>query len=145
MTHVTPLMRKAFTADRPLYVRITPTGFRIDDRPLHELRGRISNLRLRRRRFDADGTVDCESPDGLVARDGTKCELCRHPRCRPFLRLHLRDDNSTYVLDLGGSSARNLIAMEAEAHASGSELEDWTLLLTVLDRQDWAEVAFERI
>jgi len=137
------LTRRAFTPPTTRLVRITRDGFLIEGHPLPELAGRVARTSLLRKLFD-DGRLLCHSPDGLHAHNGTPCNHCRHPRCRPHLRLHLAQESTRYILDLPPTSARNLLALEDQALASGLPLHSWTLRLTVRNRGDWGEVAFQR-
>ena len=136
-------LRRAFTSPTPLFVRVSRDGFRIDDEPMTEIVGRVRNTRLLRKLF-MDGALVCDSPDGEIARNGTQCAVCAHPRCRPMLRVTLVRDSALYVLDLGATSVRNFFALQDQAAACGADLEDWTLRATVLPRDTWGEVTFER-
>jgi hypothetical protein len=135
-------LRASFRSTRIVLVRILPGGFRAKDTLLTELTGRITRLRLLRKRFDK-GTLVCDSTDGIEARNGTLCDACRHPRCRPWLRIWLGTDQATYVLDLAVVSAGNLLALEEIARHRGEDLHELTLTLSVVDHGSWGEVMFE--
>ena len=137
-------LRRAFAAPTPLLVRVSRDGFRVEDDTLSEIVGRLRNARLLRKLFK-DGVLVCDSPDGITARNATLCADCAHPRCRPVLRITLVRDAVLYVLDLSAVSARNYFDIEDQAAACGTELEAWTLRATVLPRDTWGEVIFERL
>ena len=137
-------LRRVFAAPTPLLVRVSRDGFRVEDDTLSEIVGRLRGARLLRKLFK-DGALACDSPDGITARNGTLCADCAHPRCRPVLRITLVRDSALYVLDLSTASARNFFDIEDQAAACGAELEGWTLRATVLPRDTWGEVTFERL
>ena len=137
-------LRRAFAAPTPLFVRVSREGFIIDDEPVTEIVGRVRSTRLLRKLFK-DGVLACDSTDGVVARDGTRCADCAHPRCRPLLRVSLAHDAALYILDLSTTSARNFFAIEDQATACGADIADWTLRATTLARDNWGEVCFERL
>jgi hypothetical protein len=137
-------IRDAFRRPAPCFIRVTSTGFLIDGKTCLDLVGRPATYRLLRKLFE-DGQLVCDSPDGLTARNGTLCDACRHPRCRPLLRLHLVGTTSNYVLDLPASSAENFFAVEDQALAEGDRIDRWTLHLTVTPNGTWGEVHFERL
>ena len=137
-------LREAFQRNTYLAVRITPSGFEVDEHHYDELHGRALQTSLNRRLFE-DGVLACRSADGITAENGTLCDECRHPRCQPKLRLELAFGKTVFVLDLAPTSARNLFAMEDRAEAEGARLIDWTLRLAVTDRGNWGEVTFERV
>jgi len=136
-------LRRAFTAPTHLLVRVSRDGFLIHDELVTEIFGRVRTTRLLRKLFK-DGALVCDSTDGVVARNGTRCAECAHPRCRPALRLTLVRDCALYVLDLSAASARNFFAIEDQAAACGADIEAWTLRATVLARDTWGEVTFDR-
>ena len=111
MNAIQDSLRRAFASPTPLLVRVTRDGFVIEDESVSEIVGRVRSKRLLRKLFK-DGALACDSTDGQVARDGTRCADCAHPRCRPFLRLALVRDSALYVLDLGTTSVRNFFAIE---------------------------------
>lgn len=137
-------LRDAFR--KPLYlpVRVTPDGFDVDQHHYPELQGRILKASLARKLFD-DGFLACSSPDGIRAEDGTLCDHCRHPRCQPRLRIQLACDRLVYILDLPPTSAENFFALEDRADAQGARLVDWNVRLSVINREHWGEVTFEKI
>jgi hypothetical protein len=142
--HHTRHLRHAFARPPTLLVKISPKGFLIDDELHDQLTGRITRVRLLRKLFEDDVLV-CDSADGTRARNGTLCDDCRHPRCRPQLRVHLHDGRAVYILDLALTSAQNLFRIDDQAAAQDVPLDDWVLRLTVCDRDRWGEVRFERI
>jgi hypothetical protein len=144
MTALDRSLRLAFAAQTPLFVRVCRDGFLIGDEPVNEIVGRLRSARLLRKMF-RDGVLFCDSPDGITARNGTRCADCAHPRCRPALRLSLARDSALYVLDLATTSARNFFDLEDHAQACGVNVEDWTLRATVRPRDTWGEVHFERV
>ncbi len=123
-------------------VRVTSRGFVIGGGVIEELRGRVVLMRLKRKRFE-DGKLLCHSLDGHWSRSGIYCADCLHPQCRPFLCINLRCWSVIYYLELGWTSARNLLEVEDRARGEGRELSEWTLRLTVFDRGEWGEVRFE--
>ncbi len=135
--------RLAFQKPHPVLVRVTPKEFLIDDNPFERLEGRVSKTQLIRKFFE-DHVLVCDSPDGTVARNGTRCEQCLHPRCRPQLRIHLAQGSVIYVIDLAITSANNYFLLEDQARRQGERIEDWTLVLSVVDHNYWGEVRFER-
>ena len=141
-----PLFR-AFAAPLTRLVKLTPEGFLIRDEGgeevCPELSGRLRKMQLLRKRFE-DHLLVCQSADGATADDGTACEGCLHPRCRPQLRIHLAEGPAVYVIDLNVTSARNLLALQEQAEAAGGALEDWTLRAAVVPRGYWGEVRFTR-
>jgi hypothetical protein len=50
-----------------------------------------------------------------------------------------------HLLELGPSSARNLIAIEDAAFRHQAQLWDWPLRLTIENREHWGEVRFQRL
>ena len=136
-------LHEAFHKPPVRLVRILPDGFLTEGRRFVQLTGRIARTRLLRKRFEA-GALVCDSPDGIQARNGTICDACRHPDCRPWLRVHLATTEEVYLLDLAVVSARNLLALEEEAAQQGTDLTRWTLRLTVTSHGRWGEVRFER-
>lgn len=137
-------MRQAFQTSTKTFVRVTPKGFLLGEEVLEALQGRITGVSLLRKLFQ-DSMLVCDSTDGIRARNGMLCAECCHPRCQPRLRIQLAQGRVIYVLDLAITSAENLFSMEDEAKAEGQELLDWTLRLTVVNREYWGEVRFERI
>jgi hypothetical protein len=139
------LIYQAFQEPVRIFARVTPQGFMIGSGDaIPALEGRVSELGLRRKRFE-DGSLRCHSLDGVRSRTGIACDLCRHPDCRPQLRIHLADGSLLYILDLGWTSAKNLIAVIQELEAAGERLVDWPLRLTVIPQQHWGEVRFEKL
>ena len=137
-------LRRAFAQASTFPVKISPRGFLIRDELSPELTGRVGKTHLVRKLFE-HGVLICNSKDGRQARNGTLCPECRHPRCRPQLRIHLHEEPVIYILDLAFTSAQRLLDLETEALEEGVRLDQWTLKLTVLDRGYWGEVCFERI
>jgi hypothetical protein len=137
-------LRRTFAKPTALLVRISPKGFLILDELSRELTGRIGKTHLVRKLFE-DGVLICDSKDGRRARNGTLCPECRHPQCRPLLRIHLHWETVVYILDLAFTSAQNLLALETEALEERLQLSQWTLRLTVRDHGYWGEVLFERV
>lgn len=136
-------IRRAFLLPTQLLVRVNPHGFVVADETVTELSGRLHQVRLIRKLFE-NGTLVCDSADGVEARNGTMCDACRHPRCRPQLRIVLDRGAVHYLLDVNATSARNLIALEDELTAEGLRIEDCPVKLTVVPRGHWPEVRFER-
>ena len=136
-------IRVAF--QRPVYfpVKVTSEGFQTDSDFFPELTGRIIKSTLVRRLFE-DGSPVCSSPDGIRAENGILCDECRHPLCRPRLRIQLAAGPSVYVMDLPPTSAHNLFLLEDQAAARGEKLVNWTLRLSVFGHDHWGEVLFER-
>ena len=146
MNHPNRQLQMAFRRPTTLLVKVSPKGFvlgAIDDEPVAELTGRIVITRVIRKRFE-DGVLVCDAPDGTLARNGTTCRQCQHPRCRPLLRCHLADRGVVYIIDLACTSAENLFAIEDQAADVGDQLEDWHLRLRIVDRGYWGEVQFVR-
>ena len=135
---------EAFLARVFVPVRVTRKGFLYHGELGSELQGRIAKRQLVRKLFEESRLV-CDSKDGIRARDGTLCEECRHPRCRPQLRIQLAQGSTTFVMDLATTSAQNLLSIEGKAKAAGDHLQDWELRLAVLDQDTWGEVTFERV
>lgn len=143
-TVITPELRRAFADTAPLLVRVTQDGFLVDGDVQPELVGHVTRADLLRKLFQ-DGKLLCNSTDGVTARNGTVCAECRHPRCRPQIRLALAGNDATHIIDLGTTSARNLFAVADEAQRDGATLDGWLLRLTVQPREGWGEVHFERL
>jgi len=137
--------RQAFLRPLLVPVRVRPEGFFLDGKPppLEALQGRLTRVVLLRKRFH-EGSLICFSPDGVEGRDGTPCQQCLHPDCRPHLRVHLRSTAYLFIIDLVVRSAENLLRLEEEAEAEGRELVDLTLHLTVVNHDRWGEVCFKR-
>jgi hypothetical protein len=135
-------IRDAFHRSASRFVRVTANGFLLDGQLCSELVGRPASYRLLRKLFE-DGQLVCDSPDGQQARNGTICDACRHPRCRPILRLHLVGTSSNYILDLTASSAENFFSVEDQALAAGQRLDGLLLRLTVAPNGTWGKVHFE--
>jgi len=135
-------LRGAFAQPALFLVKLQPDGFEIDGQSYQELAGRIIKTRLLRKLFE-DGSLSCQSKDGVTADNGIACDQCRHPRCRPILRIQLLEQQRRYLIDLNASSAHNLFALEDRLHVAGQPLADTRLRLTVFNHGQWAEVQFE--
>jgi hypothetical protein len=136
--------RRAFARPTVVLVRVSSKGFLLGQDRVAELHGRITQQRLLRKLFQ-DGDLACDSTDGIRARNGTLCDECRHPQCRPWLRIHLARDDRLYVVDLAVTSAQNLLELENQAEAVGERLDDWTVKLTIRERGNWGEVCFQKL
>lgn len=136
-------IREAFRLPTPVLVHVAAGDLVVAGKRESALIGRIIHVQLRRRLVQW-GRVNCESPDGIEARDGTLCDECRHPQCRPRLRIYIDRGATHWVLDLGRASARNLLVLEDAIVADGLRLEDCPLRLTVVPRSAPSEVRFER-
>jgi hypothetical protein len=132
-------VRREFGRECYSYVKVTPRGFDLDDEILEELRGRVVKAAIIRKRFE-DGALVCDSKDGVKGRDGLVCDQCRHPRCRPMMRIHFLCAGIHLVIDLAPSSANNLVALEQRGDV---DLETTELQISVLDRGHWGEVVFQ--
>jgi hypothetical protein len=139
-------LRRAFQRPAVFPVRITPKGFVVEGEllPLPALRGRIAKTVLVRKLFE-DGFLVCDSKDGIRSRKGVLCDECRHPSCRPLVRMQLADGPLVHLLDLPFTSAKNFFALEDEAQRAGVSLASWLLELTVTDHETWGEVRFTRL
>jgi hypothetical protein len=137
-------LRRAFDPPTWLFVRVAADGFHVDGKTRQELVGRIFRTELRRKLFK-DGELACESRDGITGKDDIRCDDCRHPRCRPMLRVALAAGSVRYVLDLASRSAQNLFALEDLADEEDLELEDLVVRVTVTSHDSWGEVCFERV
>lgn len=139
-------IREAFQKPLSLWVKVTPNGFLLqgESSPLRDLQGRVAGLRLVRKLFRS-GSLACQSPDGIRARDGTACSECLHPLCRPQLRIRLATAKAHCIFDLSGRSAENLLVLQEQLDAEGFDLLDVVLRLTVIDQGQWGEVHFERL
>jgi hypothetical protein len=135
--------RNAFAQNTYVFVRVTPGGFVGHGIARETLEGRVLKAHLVRKRFE-DGQLTCDAQDGITARDGTRCDACRHPLCAPQLRIHLRQGSTTYVLDLAVTSAQNFIALDEAITATGGQLESEDLVLRVHPHGHWGEVLFRR-
>jgi hypothetical protein len=135
-------LRRAFAQDSLFFVRLLPDGFEIDGQSYHELSGRILKTVLIRKLFE-DGTLVCQSKDGRTADNGTACEQCLNPRCRPILRIQLAEQNMRYLIDLNASSAKNLFTLEDRLQAAGQVFSNTHLKLTVCNHGHWGEVLFD--
>jgi hypothetical protein len=144
MTDPKAAIRQAFLLPTQFLARVTTQGFLVDDQPVAELSGRLHQLRLVRKLF-ANGALACDSPDGVEARNATLGDPCRHPRCRPPLRIVLDRGTVHYLLDVNATSARNLLALEDELATEGIPIEGCPLKLTVVSRGHWPEVRFHRL
>lgn len=137
-------IRRAFAPVSTVPVRVTAEGFVVAGHEVEVLCGRVVRTSLVRKLFE-DAVLVCDSLDGIRARNGTKCDICRHPRCRPQLRIWLADGSLRYLIDLPTTSAQNYFTIEDEAQAQRIPIDDWQLKLTVVDRGQWGEVRFERV
>jgi hypothetical protein len=135
-------LRRAFAQDTLFFVRLKTDGFEIDGQAYSELTGRILKTILIRKLFE-DGAMVCQSKDGRTAENGTACEACKTPRCRPILRIQLAEQNLRYLVDLNASSAHNLFALEDRLLADGRSLADTHVKLTVRTHGHWGEVLFQ--
>ncbi len=133
--------RREFGRECYTYVKVTPHGFDVDDDILEELRGRVVKAMVIRKRFE-DGALVCDSKDGVNGRDGLVCAQCRHPRCRPMMRIHFFCGGINLVIDLAPTSAQNLVALEQRGDV---DLETAELDIAVLDRGHWGEVTFQML
>ena len=140
-----PRIRRAFGRPAFRFVRVTPTGFVIEDEdPVDELTGRIRKTHLVRKLF-SEGTLACDSKDGITARNGTLCDECRHPRCHANLRVHIQEGPAVHVLDLAPSAAKALLAFADVLEAKHIELDDVPVRLTVEDKGHWGLVHIDRL
>mgnify|MGYP001236370613 FL=1 len=137
-------MRRAFAKPTVLLVRVSPKDFLLGQDRVTALYGRITQQRLLRKLFQ-EGDLVCDATDGLRARNGTSCDACRHPQCRPWLRIHLASQDRLYIVDLAVTSAQNLLDLEDQAIAAGARLHDWTVKLTIRERGSWGEVCFQKL
>jgi hypothetical protein len=137
-------LRGAFARAALFLVKLLPEGFEIDGQSYDELGGRVVKTGLLRKLFE-DGALSCQSKDGLTADNGSACEQCRQPRCRPILRVQLLEQQRRYLIDLNASSAQNLFAVEDQLQAAGQKLAETRLRLTVCNHGQWGEVKFERL
>lgn len=120
------------------YVRVTPKGFDVDGEIIEHLRGHVVKAAVIRKRFE-NGELVCESKDGIVGKDGLVCDQCRHPRCRPMMRIHFLCGGVHLVIDLAPTSSQNLVALEQRDHVNLATTE---LQIAVVDRGHWGEVVF---
>jgi hypothetical protein len=139
-------LRQAFSRPVPMPLKVTPEGFLMKGKPpvIEEIQGRIVKTTFQRKLF-REGALRCYSPDGLRARDGTWCQECLHPECRPQLRVHLHSPTFLFLLDLSSRSAKNFLQLQDEVEEEGRVLIDWILRLRVLNHGHWGEVQFERL
>lgn len=136
-------IREAFRMPTPISVRIAVDHFLVDGDAVPVLTGRLLRTQFLRKLVQ-HGALACYAPDGAESTEGVYCDDCRHPRCRPYLRLYLDRGAVHLVLDLGPASARNLLALEDDLVADGLHLEHCPLRLTVTPRGSWGEVRFQR-
>lgn len=134
-------IRRAFTQESIFFVRLRTDGFEIDGQAYSELAGRILKTVLIRKLFE-DGAMVCQSKDGQTAENGTACDACNNPRCKPILRIQLAEQNLRYLVDLNASSAHNLFALEDRLQADARSLADTHVKLTVRSHGHWGEVLF---
>ena len=135
-------LRGAFQRPITVLVKIAKDGFRIDDDLTTSIEGRVVKTMLLRKRFDGSVLI-CDSQDGITARNGTACDSCRHPICRPQLRIYVHDGVVSHVIDLAATSARNFFRVEDEVARRELSLADVVVRLTVVDRHHWGEVRFQ--
>ncbi len=140
-----PPERRLFARPPTRLVRVRPGGFEFQDtgEVVPEILGHVTAHRGQRKLF-LEGILACQSSDAVVAANGTVCETCRHPLCRPQIRLYLADRNALYVVDLAVSSAKNFLDLEDSVQGEGLRLRDLRLRLCVEDRGHYGEVQFER-
>lgn len=144
-------LHNAFSARSYLFVRVTPGGFHIhadqaDESAAASLTGQVRKHHLVRKRFE-DAVLVCDSKDGRRSRQGNACQECRHPLCRPSIRIHLVPPFTSrvvYILDLAVTSSQNFLRIAAEIEAEHKSLADVTLKLSVYNQGHWGEVRFER-
>jgi hypothetical protein len=135
-------LRGAFAQPALFLVKLQSDGFEIEGQSYAELAGRVVKTSLLRKLFE-DGALSCQSKDGVTADNRSTCDQCRHPRCRPILRIQLIDQQRRYLIDLNASSANNLFALEDRLHATDQALASTRLRLTVFSHGQWGEVRFE--
>lgn len=133
--------RRSFRKNLWVPIRVRPGGFEIEDVLYEELTGRVIKVRLLRKRFE-EGTLECYSADGVRSREGVLCDECRHPECRPQLRVHLESGSTIFVFDLAHTAAMNLLTLEEDLRTKSRDLATTDLVLTVINRQWWGEVSF---
>lgn len=136
-------IRTAFLMPTPIFVRVATDHFVVAGEPVAVLTGRFLRTQLLRKLFQR-GALVCYAPDGVESTDAIYCDGCRHPRCRPYLRVYLDRGQVHLVLDLSPASARNFLALEDDVAAEGLRLEHCPLRLTVTPRGSWGEVRFKR-
>lgn len=137
-------IRRAFRSPFQVTAKVTPQGFEVLGDLVPELVGRVGRVSLARKLFE-DGMLTCQSQDGLSGTGGKICDLCRHPRCQPRLRLQLDSGHVVHLLELPPSSAKNFFAIEDAANSQGALLWEWTVRLTIEARGHWGEVRFHRV
>jgi hypothetical protein len=135
-------LRGAFAQPTLFLVKLQSDGFEISGQAYEELAGQVVKTRLLRKLFE-DGALSCQSKDGVTADNGSACNQCRHPRCRPILRIQILEQQRRYLIDLNASSANNLFTIEDQLHAAGQALATTRLRLTVFNHGQWGEVRFE--
>ena len=135
-------LRHVFSERTYLLVKVKPDGFEVEGKTYDELRGRLIDIALVRKRFE-EGALACSSSDGIRSPEGKLCDACDHPKCQPRLKIQLARGHVVYVLELATSSARNFFSLEEETEAQGGNILDWILRLTVKSREYWGEVFFE--
>ena len=150
MSGINQLIRKEFNQSLICFVRITPSRFIISYRGMYlpddetqELCGEITRLHLVRKRFE-DNCPVCQSRDGKTSMDGTLCETCDDPDCRPGLRLYLNSGNRRCIVDLNATSAQNLCAFNDQLEKEGGCLEGQAIRMSLKNHHYWAEVCFEK-
>lgn len=134
-------IRDALSQPKLRLVRVLPHAFQVQDEELTELRGRVHRVHLVRKLFE-DGSLVCDSKDGYLARNGTKCEDCLHPRCRTLLRLYLDCGDGLALIDLNPTSAQNFFEIEDVAREAQLDLRKLDLCLSVTNQRHWGEVRF---
>jgi hypothetical protein len=130
---------------RPIQIRICPTGFDLDGELMPKLAGRIHEARLIRKLF-RDKQLQCRSTDGIQGADGDKeCADCewRSAPCQASLRISIiLSDGRHGSLDLATTSARNLMRLDEELSSCDIPIAARTTLMTIVAHERWQEVAF---
>jgi hypothetical protein len=134
------LLQKTLTR----YLPVRPGGLEIDGRLVPAVKARILSFGGARTLYRGR-KPRCRSLDAvrsLLHKDCGDCPDRKH--CTPQVRLELDVDGLPFRLLLAFSSARNFLFYARDLKKQGANLEATATLISVLDRNSWGELRFEK-
>jgi hypothetical protein len=137
-------IRRTFRPANLRLVRITRHGFAWGDEVEASLTGHVTKTTLIRKLFE-DGVLTCHSNDGKTGRDQRPCADCDRDLCSPQLRIHLREDQHTWLLDLHSTAASRILALADKARTQRQSLDAWTLRFTLLQHDNRVHVDIQKV
>lgn len=140
---IPPAIRRTFRSTEIRLVRITRQGFAWGNELADALVGCVAKTVLIRKLFQ-DGVLVCHSNDGKTGRDNRPCDPCDQDLCSPQLRVHLRQDRHTWLLDLHAPAAARLLALADQARTQKQAFDAWTLRFTLLVQDQRVHVDIQK-